>query len=45
MNAIPPEQRSAAKLAEISGLFVMAIVVYANYALLGPLIVSRDASR
>jgi hypothetical protein len=43
MNAITPEQRTAAKVAGISGLFAMAIVVYANYALLNPLIVPRDA--
>lgn len=36
-------QRTAAKVAGISGLFAMAIVVYANYALLNPLIVPRDA--
>ena len=43
MNAITPEQRTAAKVAGISGLVAMAIVVYANYALLNPLIVPRDA--
>lgn len=43
MNAITPEQRTAAKVAGISGLIAMAIVVYANYALLNPLIVPRDA--
>src|SRR5438874_5973953 len=36
-------QRTAAKVAGISGLFAMVIVVYANYALLNPLIVPRDA--
>jgi hypothetical protein len=43
MNAITPEQRTAAKVAGISGLVAMAVVVYANYALLNPLIVPRDA--
>ena len=43
MNAITPEQRTAAKVAGISGLVAMAIVVYANYALLNPLIIPRDA--
>ncbi len=43
MNAITPEQRTAAKVAGISGLVAMPIVVYANYALLGPLIIPRDA--
>jgi len=44
MNEITPEQRTAAKVAGISGLVAMAIVVYANYALLDPLIVPRDAA-
>lgn len=43
MNAITPEQRAAAKVAGISGLVAFAMVVYANYALLNPLIVPRDA--
>lgn len=43
MNAITPERRTAAKVAGISGLVAMVIVVYANYALLGPLIIPRDA--
>jgi hypothetical protein len=40
---IDNSQRTAAKVAGISGLFAMAIVVYANYALLNPLIIPRDA--
>ena len=44
MNEITPEQRTAAKVAGMSGLVAMAIVVYANYALLDPLIVPRDAA-
>ena len=43
MSPITPEQRTAAKIAGITGLLAMAIVIYANYALLGPLMVSRDA--
>ena len=43
MSPITPEQRTAAKVAGISGLLAVAIVIYANYALLGPLMVSRDA--
>ena len=43
MNTITPEQRTAAKVAGISGLVAMAIVVYANYALLGPFIIPRDS--
>jgi Domain of unknown function (DUF4386) len=42
-NVITTEQRRAAKVAGISGVLAVAIVVYSNYALLGPLIVSRDA--
>jgi hypothetical protein len=41
--ATTPQQHTAAKAAGISGLVAMAIVVYANYALLNPLIVPRDA--
>ena len=37
-------QHTAAKVAGISGLFAMAIVVVANYALLNPLIVSGNAA-
>ncbi|MGH7936350.1 MAG: DUF4386 domain-containing protein, partial [Chthoniobacterales bacterium] len=45
MNTITPDQRTAAKVAGISGLLAVAIVIYANYALLGPLVVSRDAAQ
>jgi hypothetical protein len=45
MNATTSEQRTAAKVAAISGLLAVAIVVYANYALLGPLIVPQDAAQ
>jgi hypothetical protein len=43
-DEIDNAQRTAAKVAGISGLFAMAIVVCANYALLNPLIISRDAT-
>ncbi len=43
MNAVTSEQRTAARVAGISGLMAMAIVIYSNYALLGPLMVPRDA--
>jgi hypothetical protein len=36
-------QQTAAKIAGISFLLSMAIVVFANYVLLGPLVVPRDA--
>jgi hypothetical protein len=42
-DKIDNSQRTAAKVAGISGLVAVAIVVYANYALLNPLIVPRDA--
>jgi hypothetical protein len=38
-----PQQRTAAKVAGASCLFAMAIVVYANYGLLNPLIVPGNA--
>jgi hypothetical protein len=37
-------QRTAAKVAGIAGLFTMAIVVFANYGLLNPLIVPGNAA-
>ena len=43
MSPITPEQRTAAKVAGITCWPAMAIVIYANYALLAPLMVSRDA--
>lgn len=38
------EQRTAAKVAGLSCLIAMAIVIFGNYALLNPLIVARDAT-
>ncbi len=43
MNKIDNSQRVAAKVAGISLLFSMAIVVFANYVLLNPLIVRGNA--
>ena len=40
---IDNSQRTAAKVAGISGLLTVAIVVFANYVLLNPLIVPRNA--
>src|SRR6266404_934340 len=42
--AIDNSQRTAAKVAGFSGLFAMAIVVFANYVLLNPLIVPGNAA-
>ena len=44
MTTIDNSQRTAAKIAGITGLLAMAIVVFGNYVLLGPLIVPRDAA-
>ena len=44
MTSIDNSQRTAAKVAGFSGLFAMAIVVFANYALLNPLIVPGNAA-
>lgn len=41
---IDNSQRTAAKIAGIAGLFTMAIVVFANYGLLNPLIVPGNAA-
>ncbi len=41
---IEPAQRTAAKVAGFSGLFSMAVVVFANYGLLNPLIVPGNAT-
>src|SRR3984893_9476566 len=41
---IEPAQRAAAKVAGFSGLFAMAVVVFANYGLLNPLIVPGNAA-
>ena len=44
ISAIDNSQRTAAKVAGFSLLFSMAIVVFANYALLNPLIVPGNAA-
>src|SRR4026207_842563 len=41
---IDDSQRTAAKIAGVTGLLAVAIVVFGNYVLLGPLIVPRDAA-
>ena len=41
ISAIDDSQRTAAKVAGLSCLLTMAIVVFANYGLLNPLIVRR----
>ena len=41
---IEKSQRKAAKIAGVTGLLAVAIVVFGNYVLLGPLIVPRDAA-
>ena len=43
-NTIESSQRTAAKVAGVSLLFSMAIVVFANYVLLNPLIVRGNAA-
>jgi Domain of unknown function (DUF4386) len=43
MNRIDNSQRIAAKIAGVSGLLAVVIVVFGNYALLGPLIVPGKA--
>jgi uncharacterized protein DUF4386 len=43
ISTIDDSQRKAAKVAGFSGLFAVAIVVFANYALLDPLIVPGNA--
>lgn len=43
-NRLEPTQRTAAKVAGFSGLFAMAVVVFANYGLLNPLIVPGNAA-
>jgi Domain of unknown function (DUF4386) len=43
-STIEPAQRTAAKVAGFSGLFAMAVVVFANYGLLNPLIVPGNAA-
>jgi len=44
VSTIDDSQRRAAKVAGFSGLFAVAIVVFANYALLNPLIVPGNAA-
>src|SRR5438477_12075616 len=44
ISTIDNSQRTAAKVAGISGLFAVAIVVFANYVLLSPLIVPGNAA-
>ncbi len=43
VSPIDDSQRKAAKVAGFAGLFAVAIVVFGNYWLLGPLIVPRNA--
>ena len=44
MNRIDNSQRTAAKIAGVSGLLAVVIVVFGNYALLGPLVVPGNAA-
>src|ERR1700719_208625 len=44
MDKIDNSQRTAAKVAGWSGLLTFAIVVFGNYALLNPLVVSGNAA-
>ena len=44
MNKIDNSQRVAAKVAEISGLLAVVIVIFGNYVLLGPLVVPGKAA-
>ena len=44
ISTIDNSQRTAAKVAGISGLFAFAVVVFANYVLLNPLIVPGNAA-
>jgi hypothetical protein len=43
MNMIDDSQRRAARIAGVTGLLAVVIVVFGNYVLLSPLIVPRDA--
>ncbi len=43
MNRVDNSQRVAAKVAGVSGLLAVVIVVFGNYALLNPLVVSGNA--
>ena len=44
MKAIDNSQQTAARIAGVTGLLAVAIVVFGNYVLLSPLIVARDAA-
>ena len=44
ISTVDNSQRTAAKVAGVSGLFSMAIVVFANYALLNPLVVPGNVA-
>ncbi|PYL50241.1 MAG: hypothetical protein DMF33_13325 [Verrucomicrobia bacterium] len=44
INSIDNSQRTAAKVAGISGLLTFAIVVFGNFVLLGPLVIPRNAA-
>jgi Domain of unknown function (DUF4386) len=44
VNTIENSQRTAAKIAGVTGLLGVAIVVFGNYVLFSPLIVPRDAA-
>src|ERR1700686_2362824 len=44
IRTIDDSQRKAARVAGFTGLFAVAVVVFANYALLNPLIVPGNAA-
>jgi hypothetical protein len=44
MNRVDDSQRVAAKVAGVSGLLAVVIVIFGNYALLGPLVVPGKAA-
>ena len=44
MNRIDHSQRIAAKIAGVSGLLAVVIVIFGNYVLLGPLVVAGNAA-
>ena len=44
MNRIDNSQRIAAKVAGVTGLIAVVIVVFGNYALLNPLVVPGNAA-
>jgi hypothetical protein len=44
VNRIKESQRTAAKIAGVTGLLAVGIVVFGNYVLFSPLIVPRDAA-